>query len=207
MVYELELKKHTESSLKKIFLVQKKFLAVLISVATSIAVMFGTPEALESNVTPLQAIYMMKQLVPQTQTIGIMWNQNKVNTGDLMPKIERASASVGVKVVIEDVEGITDVSQKFRDLTDNYHVQVIWVFQSDDVIGSSLGRDFLIKNSTVKGIALFAPNTDWVSAGACAALMNEGGTVKLFVNKKTITALGITVPEKFIQDTQFLATN
>ncbi|MFZ1080728.1 MAG: ABC transporter substrate binding protein, partial [Candidatus Kryptoniota bacterium] len=149
----------------------------------------------------------IKQLVPQAQTIGLMWNQTKVNASDIMPKIERAATSIGVKVVIEDVEDIRDVSQKFRDLSDNYHIQALWVFQNDDIVGSSLGRDFLIKNTTVGGIALFAPNTDWVSAGACATLMSEGGTVKLFVNKKTITALGINIPEKFIPDTQFLATN
>ncbi len=181
----------------------KKLAGVLILTA----VMFGTPEALESNVSPLQSLYMIKQLVPQVQTVGLIWNQTRVNTTDVMPKIERAATSVGVKVVVEDVEEVSDVSQKFRDLNDNYHIQALWIFQNDDIIGSSMGKEYLIQNSTVKGVALFAPNTDWVSAGACATLMLEGGTVKLFVNKKTITALGINIPEKFIPDTQFLATN
>ncbi len=185
----------------------KKSVGVLILTAVMLAAMFGTPEALESNASPLQSLYMIKQLVSQAQTVGLIWNQAKVNTSDIMPKIERAATSVGVKVVVEDVEDLPDISKKFRDLTDNYHIQVLWVFQNDDIIESSLGKDFLIKNSTVGGIALFAPSADWVSAGACATLMVEGGTVRLFVNKKTITALGINIPEKFIPDTQFLATN
>jgi len=167
----------------------------------------GTPEAVESNVSPLQSLYMVKQLVPQTQTVGLMWNQTKVNVSDIMPKIDRAAATIGVKVVVEDIEELKDVSQRFRDLTDKYHVQALWVFQDDNIVGSALGKDFLIKNCTVSGIALFAPNTDWVSTGACATLMNEGGAVKLYVNKKTITALGINVPEKLVPDTQFIDTN
>jgi len=179
----------------------------VIMLAAALVTPTGAPEALESNVTPLQSLYMIKQLVPQTQTVGLMWNQTRVSTSDLMPKIERAAATLGVKVVVEDVEQLQDVPAKFRDLSENYHIQALWVFQNDDIVGSSMGKDFLIKNSTVGGVALFAPNTDWVSAGACATLMSEGGTVKLYVNKKTITALGINVPEKLIPDTQFLATN
>ncbi len=171
------------------------------------AVFVNKPSALESAVTPLQAIFMIKQLIPQTQAIGIIWNQSRTNTNELMPKIERASASIGVKVIVEDAEQLNEVSQKFRDLKDNYSVQAIWVIENTEPMSSSVGRDYLIKNSIVNGIALFAPNTEWVSAGACAALLSDGSTVKLYVNKKTIAALGIKVPDKYLQDTQFVATN
>jgi ABC transporter substrate binding protein len=172
-----------------------------------IGVFVNTPSALESNASPLQSLFMMKQLIPQTQTIGLMWNQSKTNTNDILPKIERASASIGVKVVIEDVEELRDVSQKFRELKETYHVQAIWIIDNNDPMASSVGKDYLIKNSIVNGIALFAPTTDWVSAGACAALLSDGTNVKLYVNKKTISALGIKVPDKYLQDTQFVATN
>lgn len=179
-----------------------------IVLAAALVASSGMPEALESNVTPLQSLYMIKQLVPQTQTVGLMWNQTKINTSDVMPKIERAAATLGVKVVVEDVEQMPDIPTKFRDLTDNYHIQALWIFQDDpDIIGSTNGKEFLITKSTVGGIALFAPNKDWVTSGACATLILEGGSVKLYVNKKTITALGINVPEKLMPDTQFLATN
>ncbi len=167
----------------------------------------GTPCALESNVTPLQSIFIMKELIPQTQTIGLMWNQSKTNTDELLPKIERASASVGVKVVIENVEELSDVSEKFRDLKNNYHIQTLWIIEDNSPMSTGLGRDFLIKNSIVNGIALFAPNADWVSAGACVALLSDGGSVKLYMNKKTIAALGIKIPSKYLQDAQFVTTN
>lgn len=167
----------------------------------------GTPCALESNVTPLQSIFIMKELIPQTQTIGLMWNQSMTNTDELLPKIQRASVSVGVKVVIEDVEELSDVSEKFRDLKNNYHIQTLWIIEDNSPMNTGLGKDFLVKNSIINGIALFAPNTDWVSAGACVALLSGGGTVKLYMNKKTITALGIKIPGKYLQDTQFVTTN
>ncbi len=188
-------------------MLSSKRFGLMITIPVLVLALLGTPKALESNATPLQQLYMMKQLFPKTQTVGIMWNQSTVNTADLMPKIQRAAAAVGVKVVIADVEELKDIAQKFRDLTDNYHIQILWILQNDNMVGSSLGRDYLIKNATVNGIAVFAPNTDWVSAGACATLLNEGSDVKLIVNQKTLNALGIKVPEKYIPNTQFLATN
>lgn len=150
---------------------------------------------------------MIKQLMPQVQTIGIMWNQTHANTGDLTPKIERASASLGVKVVVEDVEELRDVSEKFRELNEKYHAQALWIIEADDPLDNGIGKDFLVKNSIVNGIALFAPNTDWVSDGACASLASDGGNVKLYVNKKTIAALGIKVPDRLLGDTQFVGSN
>ncbi len=171
-----------------------------------IAVAFvNTPNALESNATPLQSLFMIKQLIPQTQTIGLMWNQNRTNTAELLTKIERASASVGVKVVIEDVEEMRDVPQKFRELNDSYHIQALWVIENNEPMSDPVGIDYLVKNSTLNGIALFAPNAEWVSSGACASLLSDGNNVKLVVNQKTISALGIKVPEKYLQNTQFVS--
>ena len=181
-----------------------EFFVVVIFV---LAIFVNTPNALETSVTPLQAVFMIKQLIPQVQTLGLIWNQSRTNTNEILPKIERASASTGVKVVVEDAEQMSDVFQKFRDLKDNYHVQAIWVIENVEPMSSDAGIKYLIQNSLVNGIALFAPNADWVSAGACAALLSDGSNVKLYVNKKTITALGIKVPDKYLQDTQFVATN
>lgn len=169
--------------------------------------MTGSPEALDSNATPLQQLYVMKELVPNLQTVGLIWKQSSVNSGELLPKIQRAAAATSVKVVIADAEELREIAEKFRDLTDNYRIQALWIITNDDLTGSSLGQDFLIKNSVIKGIPIFAPSTDWVSKGACATLLNEGGSVKLFVNKKTADVLKIKIPEKYMATTQFLATN
>ncbi len=187
-------------------LFRKVYLPIVATIVL-LTVMLGTPQAAGTNATPLQSLYMMKQLVPKATTVGIMWNKSTVDASTLLPEINRASLAVGLKVVIEDVEQIQDVSSKFRDLVQNYHIQVLWVIQGNDLYGSSIVKGYLIKNTTLSGVALFAPGTDWVSAGACAALMSEGGTAKLFVNQKTLNALGLTVPQQYTQATQFLATN
>ncbi|MCL5268224.1 MAG: hypothetical protein M1469_09000 [Bacteroidetes bacterium] len=187
-------------------LLLKKTSVLTVSAIVAFMAMLGTPRAAGTSATPLQSLYMMKQLVPKVTTVGIIWNQSTINTSSLLPEINRASLSVGVKVVVEDVEQIQDVSAKFRDLVQNYHIQVLWILQDDDLYGSSIVKGYLIKNSTLSGVALFAPGTDWVSAGACAALMSVGGNAKLFVNQKTLNALGLTVPQQYAQTTQFLAT-
>ncbi len=185
----------------------KRF-AVQLSVALFVlAALFGTPEALESNATPLQSLFMIKQLVPGIKTVGLMWKKSDENSSDLMNQIKRASAAVGAEVVVEDVETMPDVAAQFRDLTDNYHAQALWILQSSDVLNNSVSKSFLIKNATIHGIPLFAPNTDWVSQGACAAVVTDGGTTKLIVNQKTLNALGLKIPEKYASVTQVLATN
>ena len=170
-----------------------------------LAVSVDALNAGESSVTPGQAIYMIKQLIPQVQTIGLMWNRSMENTDDLLPKIERAAITTGVRVVIEDIEGISDIPEKFRDLKDNRHVQVLWIIDESSPFNASVAKDYLVKNAIVNGIALFAPNADWVSEGACTSLSYDGSTLRLCVNKKTISALGLNVPDKYLQHTDFFA--
>jgi ABC transporter substrate binding protein len=179
----------------------------LLSTSVLLMAFFGTPEALESNATPLQSIYMIKQLIPQAKTIGLMWKQTDENGSGVMDQIKRASATLGVKIVMADVENITDVAAQFRDLADSYHVEALWIIHNSDVLSSSTARGFLIKNAALQGIPLFAPDHDWVSAGACAAVVTDGGSTKLYVNQKTLNALGLKVPESDAPVTQVLANN
>lgn len=179
----------------------------LLSAFVLLMALFGTPEALESNATPLQSIYMIKQLMPQTKTIGLMWTQTDENGSGVMNQIKRASASLGVKIVVSDVESLPDVAAQFRDLTESYHVEALWIIHNSDVLSNSTAKGFLIKNATLQGVPLFAPDHDWVSAGACAAVVTDGGSTKLYVNQKTLNALGLKVPESDASVTQVLATN
>ncbi len=176
-------------------------------VLVTMAVLFGSPEALESNVTPLQAIYMIKQLVPNIKSVGLIWKESDESSSAIMDQIKRASGSLRVKIVIADVESLPDVAAQFRDLTDSYHVEALWIIRNADVLANSTAQSFLIKNSALHGIPLFAPDQDWVSAGACAAVVSEGGSTKLYVNQKTLNALGLKVPESDASFTQVLATN
>lgn len=185
-----------------------KKLAVQISLVLLVTfAIVGTPEALESNATPLQSLFMIKQILPQATTVGLMYKQSADNNNELLNQVKRASASFGVKIVLADVETLPDVAGQFRDLTSSYHVQALWVIRGSGALANSVAKSYLIKNAALQGIPLFAPNTDWVSAGACAAVVTDGGNTKLFVNQKTLNALGIKVPQKYASVTQVLASN
>ncbi len=173
----------------------------------TLAFLFGTPEAVETNATPLQSLFMIKQLVPTAKTIGLMWTDAGDNNLELMTQITRASATEGTKVIVENVGNLSDVAAQFRDLTDSYHIQVLWIAQNVDLLSNSISKSYLIKNSAVHGIPLFAPNGQWVSEGACAAVVNDGGSAKLVVNQKTLSALGLKVPDKFSSVTQVVSNN
>lgn len=184
-----------------------KRLAAWFAVAlTMIVVLFGSPEALELNATPLQSLFMIKQLVPQATSVGLLWKQSDYANTDLLTQIKRASMSTGDKVVVGDVESLPQVASQFRNLVDNYHVQVLWVIRNDDIMNSSIAQSYLIKNAAISGVPLFAPSSNWVSAGACAAVVTEGQSTKLVVNQKTLNALGLKVPQKFASVTQVLAS-
>ncbi len=184
----------------------KRIADLIPPVVLAIITLAATPNN-TSDATPLQTLFMIKQLLPQTKTVGLMWEQSDVDYGGIIPQINRAAAAVGVKVVVEDVEQMKDVAERFRDLTQKYHIQALWIFGNADILASSIAEGFLIKNSTMNSVPLFAPNSNWVSAGACAAVVSNGSDAELIVNQKTISVLGMKVPSKYISITQFLATN
>lgn len=186
-------------------LLLKRLAAGFAVILTVVMISFGTPDALESNATPLQSLYMIKQLMPKVNTVGLMLNKSDNNASNLIDQVKRASASLNVKIVIADVESLPDVAAQFRDLTASYHIQALWVIQNENLLSSSISRSFLIKNSTLNGIPLFAPNAEWVSAGACAAVVTDGQNTKLVVNQNTLNALGLKIPEKYVSLTQVLA--
>ncbi len=186
-----------------------KKLTVRLGVALTMTLMFvGAPEALESSATPLQSLFMIKQFMPQVSTVGLMLHTSDNSTSsNLMDQVKRASAAMGVKIVIGNVESLSDVASQFRDLTSTYHIQALWVIQNGSLLNSSISESYLIKNSTLNGIPLFAPNAAWVSAGACAAVVTDGTNTQLVVNQKTLNALGLKVPEKYASVTKILANN
>ena len=180
--------------------------AAIVGIVFALAT-FSSTTAFEPTVSPLQELYMIRELTNGVQTVGVILNVDEGDHAELIAKIQRASAQIGLKVVIAEIGQLSEVAQKFRELKDTYHVQVLWIPQTESIIGCSISRDFLIKNSALSSIPLFAPSQEWVTSGACISLATEGGDVKLFVNKKTLAVLGLKVPDKYIPSTEFLATN
>lgn len=163
------------------------------------------PHAEETKASPMQQLYLMKELVPGLTTVGLIWNESAVDKAAILPKIERASASLGVQVVIANAEALKDISTEFKKLTGNHHIQVLWVVEDDNVVSSAVGQKFLIQNSVISKIPLIAPTVDWVSKGACLTMQKVAGKTKLVVNPQTAKALSIQLPEKYAPNTEFFA--
>ncbi len=87
---------------------------------------YQLPRADVGKASFMQQLYMMKELVPNLTTVGLIWNEGVIDKAALLPKIERASASLGVKVVIANVNSLKDISPEFKNLTANHHIQILW---------------------------------------------------------------------------------
>lgn len=159
------------------------------------------------KVTPLQQLYVMKELISELHTVGIILNKDKVDRESLLPRLQRASAQLGLKLVIAEIKELRDIATNFRNLTDNHQVKAVLILDNDDIIGSEIGKKYLIKQSTLNNIPLFAPAREWVNEGALLYIYKEGNKTALYVNKKTAEVLSVTIPEKYLENTQFFAMN
>ena len=95
----------------------------------------------------------------------------------------------------------------FRDLVRTNDIDVLWIVGDDKVVDSDIARKFLIKSATEHGIAVFAPSEKWVNAGAAVALAKDGDSIRLLVNKAAAQATALSIPEKYLERTQYLASN
>ncbi len=158
----------------------------------------------EGEITPKQYLFMIKELVPGIQTVGILWKAPP-ESDEWVEKIERAAAVMQVKVIIAGVADLKDVARQFKNLVDSHNIQALWIFNEGQVLNSNVSRKYIIKNANLSKIPLFAPSLEWISEGACVYLTKEGGKVKLRVNEKTARILNLLVPEKYLPNTEFLA--
>ncbi|MEM1095990.1 MAG: ABC transporter substrate binding protein [Bacteroidota bacterium] len=165
-----------------------------------------TSPAAESGITPLQQLFVAKEIKPDLERVGIIWKAGQDRQA-LTEQIKRASASTGVKVVLVEADEMKDVAPRFRELTRDHKVQMIWVVQDDDLLGQDVIKSFLVKNATQALVPLLVPNTEWVDAGGTVALERVDGSIKLVVNKKAIDAMSLTVPAKYQERATYLAAN
>lgn len=158
-------------------------------------------------VTPLQQLFVIKALVPDVHIVGILVNKHTVDKNTLLPRLKRASAQVGVKVVIAEIGELKDIAKNFRELKNTHHVDTILIPGTDEIIGSEIGKKYLIKQTILNNIPLFAPTREWVSEGALLHIYKEGNKTALFVNKKTAEVLAVSIPQKYLENTRFFAMN
>ena len=160
------------------------------------------PAQRASDVTPMQQMYIMKEVKPNIERLGIIWN-NATHDEETLTKIRRAGTSLKVQLFLAEVSDLSDIAPQFRSLTREHKVQAVWVIKNDGLLDSSTGKSFLIKNAVKAGLPLFAPSDDWVSEGAFIAMKKQDGGIHLVVNKSAADALSLAVPAKYAERTQF----
>jgi len=165
-----------------------------------------TAPASESGVTPLQQLFVAKEIKPDLERVGIIWKSGESRDA-LMEQIKRAGASTNVKVFVAEADDMQDVAPRFRELTRDHKVQMIWVVQDDALLAQGVIKSFLVKSATEALVPLLVPNTEWVDAGGTVALERVDGSIKLVVNKKAIDAMSLTVPDKYQEGATYLAAN
>ena len=178
--------------------------ALLLVAATLVSAFFPAPPT--PDVTPMQQMFIMKEVKPDIERLGIMWNKD-AHDEETLTRIRRAATSLKVQLFLAEVGGLNDIAPQFRTLTRKHKVQALWIVMNDGLVDSAIGKSFLTKNAVKVGIPLFAPSEDWVKEGALLSMIKKDGGLHLVVNKAVANALSITVPEKYLERTQFLATN
>ncbi len=164
----------------------------------------ATPTPVVFDVTPLQQLYILKELKPDVQRVGILWDK-ATSRDDILPQIQRAGATAGVQVVIGAVGDVKEIASMFRELVRTNEIDALWIVADDHVVGTDIGRKFLVKSAAEHRIPILAPSAAWVNEGAAIALKKEGDAISLLVNKAAAQAVALNIPDKYLERTQFLA--
>ena len=161
-----------------------------------------------TSVSPLQQLFVLKEIQPDIERVGIIWTEDRASASGLLTQIQQASAWTGITVFLSYTKEITDVAPAYRDLIRKNDVQAIWILDDEDpIVSSRIGREFLIKNTASQGIPLIAPTSGWVENGAHISFFHDGSTVRLTVNKRSADAAALSIPQRYHERTEFLAVN
>lgn len=152
---------------------------------------------------PVRQLYVLKQLKPDMESVGIVWNGRR-SQSDIRPLIQRAGTSAGVRVVIAPAETRSDVSAAFRELVGN-GVDAIWIVREDGLVDQEPSRSYLIREATRRGLPVLAPSTSWVNDGASVAVYEQGGQLQVSLNRPAVQALGMTVPASIASRVDYVA--
>lgn len=183
------------------------------------------PDAPEANVTgvsdmlPVQPhLDLIKQLVPNVKTIGLLYNAGETNSVALVAKEKTAAAAMGLKVVEATAASSADVLAAAQSLVGR--VDAISVLTDNTVVSAIQS---VVKVCEEHKIPLIAGDTDTVKAGAVAAYAfdyydhgKQAGAVaikilqgtkikdipvqyaqnlQLSINLAAATAMGVTIPD------------
>jgi putative ABC transport system substrate-binding protein len=198
------------------------FAAVTDPIAAGLVKNGDAPEANVTGVSDLLPVQphldLIKQLVPNVKTVGLLYNAGETNSVTLVAKEKEAAAAMGLKVVEATASNSSEVLAAAQSLvgrvdaisvlTDNTVVSalesVIKVCQ-DNKIPLITGDTDSVKRGAVAAYA-FDYHDHGVQAGKIAVKVLQGTPIsqipveyaqnlQLAINQAAATAMGVTIPD------------
>lgn len=154
--------------------------------------------------TPIQQMFILKEMKPDVERVGIIWKENSPQHEELMPRVQRAAAASEVQAFVAYVNDMEDVAPSYRTLRREHDIDVLWILEDDRALNNSVARDFLVRTATRDGVPILAPSEAWVDAGAPVTLQQVADNIQVVMNAAAAAATGLTVPDKY--DTQYLTS-
>ncbi len=175
-------------------------LALIVALLLTAATPSTTPD---NPLSPMQKLFVLKEVKPDVQRVGILWNPDAVNVAALTRLLQVAGTSTQIEVFIGEAKKVKDVAPRWRELTETHAIDVLWVLENDGLMEQDAVQSYLLKQATKARIPVLAPDSDWVQAGATLALAADAGAIQLHVNKASQSALGLEIPEKYAGQVQY----
>lgn len=180
-------------------------LRTLCSVVILSLVSVGVAQAKPTPLSPMQQMFILKEIKPDVERVGIIWHDGAENHDEMMPRIKRAAASAEVKLFVSYVQSQKDVAGHFRELTRKHDIHVLWIVDDSGVLQSEIARDYLVEKTTENAIPILAPSQEWVQAGASVTLQKENDDIRIVLNEAAALATAIQVPDEYQDQALYLS--
>ncbi len=140
------------------------------------------------QLSPLQQVYLLKQIKPDIKRIGILCNLE--NRAALPKTLSRISAQFKIKIILYDTRKKQNLAKNFKALVKKEKADAIWVFP-DEVLNYKSATQYLIKQAVTSKIILVTHDPEQVKKGATLAARIENGDMKVYINQKAADMLGL----------------
>ncbi|QIA65754.1 ABC transporter substrate-binding protein [Vibrio astriarenae] len=119
-----------------------------------------------SDLSPIsQHLDLLKELLPETKRVGVLFNPGEANSVALLERIEAQASQRGLTIIQSEVLRNSDVKHLSKRLSKQ--VDVIYAM-TDNTIASAI--DDLIAPATEQNVPVFSGAVDYVEMGAIAGL-------------------------------------
>ncbi|RMD96428.1 MAG: hypothetical protein D6814_11400 [Calditrichaeota bacterium] len=147
-----------------------------------------------AKLSTMQQIFLIKELKSGIKKIGILCNVSQ-HPG-LKQKLARIGAQLGISMIIENTPDLLSVSKNFKHLVNQMKVEAIWVFP-DGALNQEVAKKYLVKEAILSKVMLVTSDPEWVKKGATICAQKGNDQIRIFLNKKAVTLLGLEISDGF----------